>query len=490
MKIAKIIIAEFKHETNTFSNEKTGKKEFNDTYIKYGKEIEDFFKNTKVEMGAFIDASREENFKIIPTIAATANAGGPVTRDMFDLVKTNIINMINKEKNIDGILLSLHGAMVLEDAPDGEGEILEAIRKVIGKDIPIVVTLDLHANITEKMVINANGLFPYDNYPHTDTYARGYEAVINLARMLRKEIKPVIRIKKLPLLSPTLETNKSPYKEFLDMAHYWEENPKVISVSIVAGFPYADIYEGGVTVIAQTNDDVPLAEKIVEEIGRGIIKEHKNFVKKTLSIEEAIKIGMEAPESPVILADVADNTGCGSPGDGTQLLRKLVEMKAKNVGFANIPDPDTVEKSIKAGVGNSVSVRLGGKSNYNLGESIEVSAIVKTITDGRFVNKGPMFKGLHNNVGRTVVLDIDGIEVIVTERRFQPWDPEIFRRVGIEPTDKQILVVKSTLHYREAFGKFAGKMIDVEAPGLAPADIKILDFKNIRRPIFPLDQLS
>jgi len=491
MKIAKILIAEFKHETNTFSNKKTGKKEYNDRYIKYGKEIEDFFKNTKTEIGAFIDVSREEKFKIIPTIAANAWPAGPVTRDMFNLVKTNIINTINEEKNIDAILLSLHGAMVLEDAPDGEGELLEAIRKVIGKDIPIVTTLDLHANITEKMVINSNGFFPFDNYPHTDIYARGHEAAINLARMLRKEIKPVIRIKKLPLLSPSLETNKPPHKEFLDMAQSWEENPKVISVSIVTGFPHADIYEGGVTVIAQTNDDIPLAEKIVEKIGRSIIKKHKNFVKKICSIEEAVKIGMEAYEFPVILADGNDNQGGGSPGDGTQLLRKLIEMKAKNVGFANIPDPDTVEKSIKAGVGNSVNVRLGGKSNYNLGEPIEISAIVKTIADGKFINKGPMFKGLQMNVGRTVVLDIDGIEVIVTEGRFQPWDPEIFRRVGIEPTDKQILVLKSTLHYRAAYGEFAKQMIDVDAPGLlAPADLKTLDLKNIRRPIFPLDQLD
>jgi len=490
VKIARVLVAEFKHETNTFCNEKTGKEQFKNRYIKFGEEIIDFFDGTKVEMGAFIDVSRKENFEIIPVIAANAWPGGPVTRDMFELVKTNIIDTINKEKNIDAILLSLHGAMVLEDAPDGEGEILEAIRRIVGKDIPIMVSLDLHANITEKMVKNTNGLFPFDNYPHTDMYDRGYEAAINLVRMLRKEIKPVIKIKKLPLLSPNLETDKKPHREFLDMAHNWEENSKVVSVSIVTGFPYADIYEGGVTVIAQTDDDIPLAEQIVDQIGKAIMRKHKKFIRKTSSIEEAIKIGMEATETPVILADVADNPGTGSPGDGTQLLRKLIEMKAENVGFANISDPETVEQAIKAGVCASINVKLGGKSNYNLGEPIKVSAVVKTITDGKFINKGPMCRGLQNNLGRTVVLDINGIEVIVTERRFQPWDPEIFRRVGIEPTDKQILIVKSTLHYQAAFGKFARKMINVDAPGLAPANIKFLDLKNIRRPIFPLDQLS
>ena len=490
VKRPRVLVAEFKHETNTFCHEKTGKEQYKNRYIKYGKEIIDFFKDTKVELGAFIDASRKENFEIIPAIGANSWPGGPVTRDMFNLVKKNIIDTINKEKNIDAILLSLHGAMVLEDAPDGEGEILEAIRKIVGEDIPIMVSLDLHANITEKMVKNTNGLFPFDNYPHTDMYDRGYEAAINLVRILRKEIKPVIRIKKLPLLSPCLETDKNPHREFLDMAHHWEENSKVISVSVVTGFPYADIYEGGVTVIAQTNDDIPLAEKIVDQIGKAIMKKHKDFTRKTVSVEEAVRIGMEASEIPVVLADVADNTGAGSPGDGTQILRKLIEMKAKNVGFANIPDPETVEQAIKAGVGTSVNVQLGGKSNYNLGKPIKASAVVKTIADGKFINKGPMCRGLQSNLGRTVVLDINGIEVIVTERRFQPWDPEIFRRLGIEPTEKQILVVKSTLHYQAAFGKFAKKMINVDAPGLAPANIKFLDLKNIRRPIFPLDQLS
>jgi len=489
LKIPRVLIAEFKHETNTFCYEKTGKEQFENRYIRYGEEIIDFFKDTKVEMGAFIDVSRKENFEIIPAIAANGWPAGPVTHDTFDLVKTNIIDTINKEKNIDAILLSLHGAMVLEDAPDGEGEILEAIRKIVGKDIPIMVSLDLHANITEKMVKNTNGLFPFDNYPHTDMYDRGYEAAVNLVRMLRKEIKPVIRIKKLPLLSPCLETEKKPHREFLDMAHHWEENPKVISVSIVAGFPYADIYEGGVTVIAQTNDDIPLAEKIVDQIGKAIMKKHKDFIRKTASIEEAVKIGMESSETPIVLADIADNPGGGSPGDGTKILRKLIEMKATNVGFANISDPETVEQAINAGVGASVNVKLGGKSKYNLGEPVKASAVVKTIIDGKFINKGPMSRGLRNNLGRTVVLDINGIEVIVTERRFQPWDPEIFRRVGIEPKEKQIIVVKSALHYRAAFGELAKKMIDVDAPGLAPANVNFLDLKNIRRPIFPLDEL-
>jgi len=490
MGVSKVLIAEFKHETNTFCVDKTGIKQFNDRYLKYGEEIIDFFREARVEMGGIIKASQEENLTLIPAIATNAQPGGPVSREMFEKVRKNILDTFRKERQIDGILLVLHGAMVLENSPDGEGELLEAIRQNIGEDIPIMATLDLHSNITEKMCMNVNGLFPFDNYPHTDMYERGYEAAKNMSKMLKKEIHPIIRIKKLPLLMPCLETAKEPYKQFLDMTHSWEENEHVISVSIAAGFPYADIYDAGSSIIAQTNNDAVLAEKIVEQIGNAIMDQHEKFIKKTMPAEEAIDIAMKSDKYPVVLADVSDNPGGGAPCDTTELLRKLIKMKAKNVGYAIIVDPETVKQAIESGVDTEINVRLGGKSNYNFAGPININAIVKTITDGKFINKGPMSHGLKNNFGKTVVLDINGIEVIVTERRFQPWDPEIFRRSGINPLEKQIIVVKSALHYRAAFGQFAKKMIDVDAEGLVPSNIKRLDLKNIRHPIFPLDSIK
>jgi len=490
LKKNKILIAEFKHETNTFSKVKTGENEFGKRYIKYGQEIIGFFQNTKVEIGAFIDLCKKENYEIVPVIAANAWPGGVVTRNMFNMVKNSIISAIKKEEKIDGILLSLHGAMVLEDSPDGEGDLLEEIRNIIGNNIPIICSLDLHANITEKMIVHADALFPFDNYPHTDMYDRGFEAAVTLSNIFRKKVKPILRMKKLPLITPPIRTEETPFKYFLELAHKWEEEPEVISVNIVAGFSYADIKEAGVSVLAQTNNDIQLANHIVDLIGTDMIKRRTEFVHKTLPIKDAIRIGMESGKIPVVLAEVSDNPGGGSPGDGTELLRELINMEAQNVAYANICDPETVDIAIKSGVSSEVIVKLGGKSAYNLGRPIETLAVVKTIADGKFRNKGPMSYGLMNNMGKTVVLGIKGIDVIVTERSFQPWDPEIFRRVGIEPTDKQILVVKSTAHYRAAFGKFASQMIDVDTPGLAPVDIRKLKFKNIHHPIYPLDELE
>lgn len=214
----RVLIAEFKHETNTFNKELTGFESYKKRHVKYGDEIISFFTGTKTEVGGFIDIARKEGITLIPSIAANACPGGKVKMEVFHHVKDNIVKTYMENQPIDAILLALHGAMVLEDYPDGEGELLEGLRKIVGNDIPIMISLDLHANITEKMRSNINGMFPFDHYPHIDMYERGCETAINLFSMLRNEIMPTISIKKLPILSPCMETGNPPHKEILDMA--------------------------------------------------------------------------------------------------------------------------------------------------------------------------------------------------------------------------------------------------------------------------------
>jgi microcystin degradation protein MlrC len=487
----RVLIAEFKHETNTFNKELTGIESYKKRHVKYGDEIISFFTGTKTEVGGFIDIARKEGITLIPSIAANACPGGKVKMEVFHHVKDNIVKTYMENQPIDAILLALHGAMVLENYPDGEGELLESLRKIVGNDIPIMISLDLHANITEKMRSNINGMFPFDHYPHIDMYERGCEAAINLFSMLRNEIRPTISIKKLPILSPCMETGNPPHKEILDMALERERDPGVICVSIATGFPYADTYDSTMTVIAQTNDDPDLALHITEEIGRAIMKKHREFVKDTVPLDEAIKEAIDFPFGPVVIADVSDNTGIGTPGDGTHILRKMMEMNIKNSAFGLITDPETVDKAIKAGVGSEIEVSLGGKKLPELlGPPIEAKGIVRTITDGKFINKGIMSHGLQNDIGPTVVIDFDGIEVIVSGKRIQPWDPEVFRRMGVEPLDKKIVVVKSTIHYRANYTAIAKKIIDVDVPGLCPQDLRLLDLRNVPRPVFPFDDIS
>ncbi|MGI6603584.1 MAG: M81 family metallopeptidase [bacterium] len=483
----RVLIGEFKHETNVFCSTKTDIPQFQARSLKLGDEILPFFKGVRVEMGGIIAGCEEEGLEMVPSVAANAMPGGLVTQEAFEFVRDEMVKAIKSVGSVDGIVLSLHGAMVVENYSDGEGMLLTALREVVGPDVPIMASLDHHTNLTNTMLEQATALFAYDTYPHIDQYDRGYEAAKTMARVLRGEINPVMHGKRVPILAPALQTAKAPMKDFLEMAHRWEEDPRVISVSVIAGFPWADIPDCGCAVIAVTDEDGKLAQEIVDSIADNIWARREECVLTPVPLEEAVRRAMEAPEGPVVLADVADNPGGGGSGDTIYILKELLRQGAKNVAMAIIWDPETIEQAVAAGVGSRIKVRLGGKMEPQFPDSIEVEATVKTIADGIFINKGPMGRGLRNDVGRLVALDIDGIEVVIPERRIQPWDPEIFRRVGIEPTDKQIVVVKSSLHFRAAFTPIASEIIEVDAPGITAINFHQFNFKNVTRPIFPLD---
>jgi len=490
MKKPRVLIASFSHETNCFCPAKAGRKEYEERYLKNSDEVIPYFKGTRTPMGGIIEASEDERFEVLPIIAASATPTGLTTKEMFEFVKNKIVQTINGTENVDGIFLALHGAMVSEGTPDSEGALLKAIRNVVGPGMPIVATLDLHGNVTNAMVENANVFFPYEAYPHIDGFERGYEAGKCLARMIRKEISPVMKLRPIPILAHTIETASEPHLELLKKVHKWEESPRVINVAVMHGFAWSDIPDARMSVMAITNDDSKLAEDIVNDMAKRIWERRDKFKKKFLSPEEAVKEAVELPSGPVIIADVADNPGGGGTGDSTFILRALIEAGARNVGLAFIRDPESVEQAINAGVSSKVKLSLGGKLGPKeiTGGPVEITATVKTIADGQFFNKGPMGKGLLVNMGRTVVLDAGGIEIIVAERHMQALDAEIFRRVGIEPAEKKIIVLKSAAHFRASFGHMAKKILDVDTPGYLSMNFESLNFKNISRPVYPLDK--
>jgi microcystin degradation protein MlrC len=244
------------------------------------------------------------------------------------------------------------------------------------------------------------------------------------------------------------------------------------------------------SVMAITDGDESLANAIVDDMAKVIWGMRDKFKKKFLTPEEAVQEAINFSCGPVIIADAADNPGAGGGGDSTFILSALMRAKAKNVGIAIIPDREAVQKAIDLGVASTITLNLGGKlgPKEKTGGPVQVTAIVKTITDGKFINKGPMRKGILNNIGRTVVLDVDGIEIIVPEHRIQPIDAEIFRRVGIDPSEKKILVLKSVVHFKASFGPMAKKILSVNTPAYASMDFESLNFKHIRHPIYPLNK--
>ncbi len=486
----RVLCAEFHHETNSFCSDKTGMDKYQDLYVLYGADIISKFQDVKMELGGFIDTCVDEGLELIPSIAANAMPGGPVTREMFERVKNEILKQLTIQQPIHGVLLSLHGAMVVENLPDGEGELISAIREIVGSEVPIIATLDLHANITRKMVDLSDALFVYDTNPHIDQYERAVEATQLIGKCLTKLMKPTMIMRKIPILSPVLSTMEDPYRTIMERIHELESHPEVISISLAHGFPWSDFDEVGIAVVAVTDNNISLANDIVDQIEVLIWDKRNEFIKTLVSLNDAIKIAKEAKERPLILADVADNPGGGTPGDGTHLLRGLIQANVSEVAFASIVDPDTVAQAIIAGVGSSIQICLGGKTEVVHGEPLKVQARVRTITDGIFVNKGPMRRGFQENMGRSVVLEINGIEVIVHERKLQPWDPEFLRRMGIEPKDKRIVALKSAMHFRAAFEPIAKKILDVDLPGLLSMNFHKFSFQNISRPIFPIDEFK
>lgn len=483
----RVLIAEIKHETNTFCSTITDEKAFAGRYLKHGEEIPAFFKGVKVEMGGILKACEEEGLEIIPSIAANATPGGKVSRVFFEKAKGRILDDIGKNPVIDGIILSLHGAMVLDDDEDGEGELLEALRNAVGDSVPIMASLDLHANVTKKMAYNCDAFFAYETYPHEDTYDRAYQAAKTMARTLRGELKPVVELRRIPILAPYLETSKDPMKAIMDMALEGEKAPGVIKISILHGFSWADISEAGMSVVVTADKNRDLASSIADEFAKMLWERRKTFVKHATPLDDAVEKAINSTEHPVLLADIADNPGGGGPGDGTFILRSLLEKGAENTAIALITDPESVNDAIRAGVGGKFQVRLGGKAEKLHGEPVIGEAYVKTLCDGIFVNKGPMAKGLTVNVGKMAVLKMGGVDIIVCERRHQPWDPEIFRRVGIQPEDRNIVVVKSSMHYRAAYTDLVRSIIEVDTPGLTTTNFSHFPYENLTRPIFPLD---
>ena len=484
-------VAMLSHETNTFSPVRTELRHFKERSLFYGEDMFKEFRGTKTSVGGVMDAAAAKNIDLMPTVAANAMPSGIVTADTYRSLKNRILEDIRKAGKIDGVIALLHGSMVAEGVGNAEGDLIRDVRRIVGPKVPIACTLDLHATITNLLLESCDLLFGHNTNPHVDSYERAVEACNAIASMVEGKIKPTKALRKPPMMPPTINmrTTEGPMVKIFERAYAMERNPKVINVNVAGGFPFADTPESGFSIVVITDDDQDLADRYAQELSDFAWSLRREFLKPLTPVPDAVRRAIEAKEGPVILADVADNPGGGGSGDGTVVLKTLIDMGAKNVGFALIKDPEAVAKAIEAGVGATITMKVGGKTDNFHGPPVEVTGQVKTITDGVFIHKGPMGTGSKGEIGRSVVLNIDGIDLILAERKMAPNDPEIFRRHGIEPTEKKILVVKSRGHFRAAYEPFAKEIIEVDAPGVASPNLKQFPYKHVRRPIFPLDDI-
>lgn len=485
----RLFLAMLSHETNTFSNVPTDRAQFEARDLCYGGEIVERYRGTGTCLGGMIAGAERLGATLVPSVAASASPAGLVTRDVYEHVKERMLADLRAAGRLDGVLLDLHGAMVPEGVDDGEGDIIAAVRRAVGPAVPIAVTLDFHGNLGRDMIAHADLLHGYKTYPHVDMAERGAEAAARLGQMVAGRLTPTAAWRKPPLLPPLGRqgTAGGPMRRLYDLADEMEKDPKVISVSVFAGFPHADIPDAGLGIYVVTDDDRALAERLASRLAQVAWAHRQEFLHTALPVKEAVARALAAEGRPIVLADMADNTGGGAAGDGTEILRELLRVGARSATVACIWDAAAVRACIAAGVGASVTLDVGGKVDDRHGAPVRVTGIVRTLSDGRFVHQGPMMNGLPGRLGLTAVLDVSDIKVILISYRWQTLDPEMIRFVGIDPLREKVLVVKSTIHYRAAFEPIAKEIVEVDAPGLSSSNLARFDYRRVRRPIFPLD---
>jgi microcystin degradation protein MlrC len=494
----RIAIGGISHESSTFSTVPTTLQHFRERGWYEGENLLRTFTGTKSALGGFIDAARDADFDVVPTMTASAVPAGPVTAEATETLTRRLAEMIREAhvaQPLDGVLLALHGAMVSALDEDGESYVLRAVRAVVGPELPVIVELDLHGNISQEMVDLATVAVAYDEYPHTDPYERGYECGILMARIVRGGVRPAAAMVKIPMLTAIQRqhTHAEPMLSVKHMVRDIENQRGVLNVSYLPGFPYADIPHTTFTIIVTTDNDAAQARGLAARVANYLWDIREEFVVRPTPVDDAVRQGMEAPEGPVVLADIADNPGGGAPADGTVLLEALLRLGARNAVIVPIVDPDVVQQAIAAGPGATIEATIGARVDDMHGSPLPITARVVRLTDGKFVHKGPMNTGVPVDLGPTAVLEAQGqnggaVKVVATSLRYQPTDLEVLRSQGIEPTDQQIIVVKSSVHYRAAFTPIARQIVEVDTPGLTSPHLDRLQYRKIVRPMYPFDR--
>lgn len=489
----RFIAAQLMQETNSFSPMKTTLSDFRSLLLLEDAEIiRSTLSGARQEMGGFLSRAREKGFELIPVLAANACSAGPVARETFDYLLNRLLRGIRAALPADGVMLGLHGAMVVEDDPDAEGAILEAVRQLVGKDIPITASLDSHANLTARMIQNADALAGYWTYPHIDMFEAAQRAADILLDIAAGVIRPAMVMCKTPMILPAegMQTTHGPGHELIESAKALRTRPDIADASVFNVQPWLDIPEMGCcTVVVAADGCVETAAREALALGRRQWELRGAFDVRLVPIEEALDRALGTAGRPVVLADSADSTGSGSPGDSTAILKALLARQPAEMCLITVVDPEAVDQCFAAGAGAELTLSVGGKRDRTYNSPADVRGTVLTLRDeGRFTFKGNVLAGVEANMGRTVVLRQAGVHMVITEQPAFTVDPEMYRSVGLEPLNAKMVFVKSPNLFRANYEDVAADIIMVDAPGLSSGNLRTVPFRHTERPIYPLDE--
>jgi microcystin degradation protein MlrC len=484
----RIAVAGFMHESNTFAPLPADLARFREGSLTYGDAVIPIWQDAHHELGGFIEGAAKFGYDLVPVAMAWATPAGPVADEFYSHFTDTLTTGLRLAR-ADGVLLALHGAMVTPTLPDADAETLRRVRRAIGPNTPLAVTLDFHGNVAPGMADTANALVGYQTYPHVDQRQRGVVAADILTRMVRGEVRAVSHVAKPPMLLNLLgqDTARPPMSDLMAQARAAEKRPGVLSVSLMAGFPYADVPDMGASVIAVTDGDKALAKAVADELAAAMwaVRDELNVVPP--QPEEAVRRALACPKLPALLIDLGDNIGGGSAGDGTVLLAELLRQHAK--GFVVvIHAPGAVAQAKDAGVGGRVEVKVGGSTGDIHGPPVTVRGLVRSLHDGRWLEVEARHGGRRqNDQGHTAVIDLaDGNLLVVNTLRTPPFSLGQLTSLGIDPRHMAVIVVKAAVAYKAAYAPVGGTVIEVDTPGLTAINASRFEYKRIARPMYPL----
>ena len=496
----KLVIAQMKHETNTFSPVPTPLTRFGHggTLPPRGAAAIAVYRGTGSAMGAFIDLAEQAGAEYNVPIAAAAWPSGPVDDAAFEAICAAIVDAV--AQGCDAVLLDLHGAMVTQTFDDGEGELLRRIRAV-APHAPIGVALDMHTNLYDAMGQNATVVAGYQTYPHVDMYETGLRAGRAVLALLAGKSAPTMAWGRQPMLPHVMRQSSedSPNRELQARCREMEAQG-ALSASVFVGFPNADIEYAGLSAVVVTDNDPALARQYCDELLAMAWTQRAAFVYQidplhsSMARAKALADAKPVDSGPVVLLDHSDNCASGGTMDTMTVLAAMLEAGLEDVAAFAVFDPQAVQEMVSAGVGADVSLALGGKLDMPAiglkGKPLEVTGRVRRISDGNYVNYGPMARGEMNAMGPSVVLELaDRFEVVVISNHVEPHDLAAFVAVGIAPERKKFLMLKSRVHWRAGLKSLAHAVVECAGTGVCTSDYAALGLSKVRRPIYPMDAL-
>ena len=487
MRLAALGIA---HETNTFARGATDYAAFEQSGILRGEDIVRDYAESHATMAGFLEARARLGVEVVPLLFTFTNPTSTITPDAFERLCGEMLQLLRDRGPWDGVLLAQHGAAVSENYPDMDGEVAARVRALVGPDVPIGMAPDMHANLSQKMIDNTTVTVVYRTNPHLDPRPRALECAELIVRTIKGEIRPVQALEMPPVVINIVKqfTGEEPMRSLVADVEEVIQRPGMVSASVAEGYPYADVAEMGMAFLAISDGDAGAARDAARWMARRAWDMREQFVADTPSPESALRAAMAEPKGPIVLMDVGDNIGGGSPADSTILLEAAQRLGVRSY-LQTLRDPEAVSACIAAGVGATVSLQVGAKTDDRHGRPLQVSGVVRRISDGKFEEPTPTHGGFRFfNGGPTVVLETeDDHTLVLTTRLIGNTSLQQMYSVGVRPESKHVVVAKGVVSPRPAYAPIAAQVVLVNTPGVTTSDLLTFTYTRRRRPLYPFE---